>query len=221
MIGNSFDKRSVLCYNKFRVKGVKIMKKMLKYSCIFCLAAAVLLMAGCGAKQDAGGAFDAMMQALISGDLEKISAYYQIQDQDLLDQETKSVVTTAAAEVLKKTQYRVTSVEKEDAGSVKITAAVTTVDFSKVVSTYLGEVMNMVVDADYQAKLPTMTQEEYQKCLADKMAEVIRRDDLGTVETALTVTMVKEDGTWVPGSDKDAFFEALFGNLIKAVSSLA
>ena len=46
MIGNSFDKRSVLCYNKFRVKGVKIMKKMLKYSCIFCLAAAVLLMAG-------------------------------------------------------------------------------------------------------------------------------------------------------------------------------
>ena len=178
-------------------------------------------MGGCGAKQDAGGAFDTMMQALISGDLEKISAYYQIQDQDLLDQETKSVVTTAAAEVLKKTQYRITSAEKEDDGSVKITAAVTTVDFSKVVSTYLGEVMAMVADADYQAKLPSMTQEEYQKRLADKMAEVIRRDDLGTVETTLTVTMVKEDGTWVPGSDKDAFFEALFGNLIKAVSSLA
>lgn len=197
------------------------MKKMLKYSRMLCLLAVVFLMGGCGAKQDAGGAFETMMQTLISGDVEKIGAYYQIQDQDLLDQETKSVVTTAAAEVLKKTQYRVTSVEKEDAGSVKITAAVTTVDFSKVVSTYLGEVMTMVADADYQAKLPTMTQEEYQKCLADKMAEVIRRDDLGTVETTLTVTMVKEDGTWVPGSDKDAFFEALFGNLIKAVSSLA
>lgn len=197
------------------------MKKMLKWSRILCLLAVVFLMGGCGAKQDAGGAFDTMMQALISGDLEKISAYYQIQDQDLLDQETKSVVTTAAAEVLKKTQYRITSAEKEDDGSVKITAAVTTVDFSKVVSTYLGEVMAMVADADYQAKLPSMTQEEYQKRLADKMAEVIRRDDLGTVETTLTVTMVKEDGTWVPGSDKDAFFEALFGNLIKAVSSLA
>ena len=197
------------------------MKKMLKWSRILCLLAVVFLMGGCGAKQDAGGAFDTMMLALISGDLEKISAYYQIQDQDLLDQETKSVVTTAAAEVLKKTQYRITSAEKEDDGSVKITAAVTTVDFSKVVSTYLGEVMAMVADADYQAKLPSMTQEEYQKRLADKMAEVIRRDDLGTVETTLTVTMVKEDGTWVPGSDKDAFFEALFGNLIKAVSSLA
>lgn len=197
------------------------MKKILKSSGILCLLAIILLMVGCGAKKDAKGAFETMMQTLISGDPEKISIYYQPKDQDFLDQETKSVVTTAAAEVLKKTQYRVTSAEKADNGSVKITASVTTVDFSKVVSAYLGEVMAMVADADYQAKLPSMTQEEYQKRLADKMAEVIRRDDLSTVETTLTVTMVKEDGTWVPGSDKDAFFEALFGNLIKAVSSLA
>ncbi len=185
------------------------------------ILATVTMMAGCGAKKDAGTAFDAMMQVIQTGDIERIGEYYDFgADDSFLENKTAQSMTAAVTEILKKTQYRVESAEKLDASNVKITARVTTLDLSQVMNRYINEIMTMVAGDEYQAKVSTMTQEEYQKLLTDKMLEILNREDIGTTESTISVTMVKSDGKWIPGGDKDEFFGTLFGDLTKAVQSL-
>ncbi len=181
----------------------------------------LVFLTGCGAKGDAETAFDTMMKVLQTGDAEAILPYYNF------NQESKFVNPDASSEMLqvvlgtmKDMKYHVESVEKIDGANVKITAKVTTLDFSQVINLYIEKLLTMVEDPDYQAQVGGMSQEDYQMRMADQMTEIITSGELGTEEKTVSITMVKEEDTWVPGGDKEDFFGSLFENLIGAVNSL-
>ncbi|MBO5364511.1 MAG: DUF5105 domain-containing protein [Clostridia bacterium] len=181
----------------------------------------LVFLTGCGAKSDAETAFATMMKAFQTGEAETIRTYYDF------NQESKFVNPDASDEMLRVVlgtmqdmKYHIESVEKIDGANVKITARVTTLDFSQVMDLYIERLMMLVADETYQAQVASLAQTEYQKLIADQMAEILTGQEIDTEEKTVSVTMVKEKDQWVPGGDRDAFFDALFGNLIGAVNSL-
>ncbi len=199
-------------------KGVSLMKKRILS---VLLVMVLMLLTACGAKGDAETAFDTMMQAFRTGDAATIQPYYDFQEEskfvnpDVSDEMLQVVLAT-----MKDMKYHIESVEKIDGANVRIVARVTTLDFSQIMNLYIGKLLTMVEDPDYQAQVGEMSQEDYQRRMADQMAEIINSGELGTMEKTVTLTMVKEKDQWIPGGDKDEFYGSLFENLIGAVNSL-
>lgn len=188
---------------------------------LFLTAVLAFALTGCGAAKDAQTAFDTMMQAFQTGDQAQISAYYDFEAvSKFINEEDGAELQDVILSTLKKMTYEVESAEKQDGSAVKISAKVTTLDFSEVMNRYIAQVMAMVASEEYQARVAEMTQQEYQKLLAEQMRTVLEQSDIPTAENSVTVTMVKEDGTWKAGGDKEAFLGALFANLTNAVNSL-
>lgn len=197
------------------------MKKMKKIGAVILMVVMMASVTGCGGEKDARAAFDGMMQAFQTGEAEKINAYYDFAEVSrFINVEDQAEMLQTILDTLKQMEYRVDSVEKIDGANVKVTATVTTMDFSQVLDRYLEKVIAMVSDESYQARIGSMTQEEYQKLLASQMTETLKEGAFPTTEKTISVTMVKEGGKWVAGGDKDAFLGALFSNLTEAVNSL-
>ncbi len=176
---------------------------------------------GCNAVEEATKAFDEMMAAFKSGEKEKIFEYYNFEEEskiidDMVSDEFYSVVLST----LSKMDYKIKNTEKIDGSTVKFTVDLTTIDFSKVMELYINKIMEMVASPEYQAKVSSMTKEEYQKELTDKMVEVIESPDMTTKENQVELTMNKVNGTWYPGPEKDEFIKSVFSSLMDAVNSL-
>lgn len=181
----------------------------------------LVFLTGCGAKGDAETAFGAMMDTFKTGDAEVIKPYYDFhQESQFVNPDVSAEMLQVVLDTMKEMEYQVESVEKIDGANVKITAQVTTLDFSQVINLYIERLLTLVADEEYQAQVAGMSQADYQKLLADQMAEILTAEEIAAEEKTVSVTMVKQDDAWVPGGDKDAFFGALFGNLINAVNSL-
>lgn len=181
----------------------------------------VFALTGCGAEKDAQAAFDTMMQAFQTGEQQQISAYYDFAEMsNFINEEDGSRLQGVILSTLKQMQYQVDAVEKQDKNTVKISTKITTLDFSEVMNRYITAVMNLVASPEYQAKVSEMTQQEYQKLLAEQMQTVLEQGDIPAAENTVSVTMVKEDGVWKIGGDREAFLGALFANLTNAVNSL-
>ncbi len=176
---------------------------------------------GCGAKGDAETAFDTMMKTFQTGNAEAILPYYDFeQESQFVNPDASEEMLRVVLATLQDMKYHVESVEKIDGANVRMIARVTTLDFSQVMNLYIERLLTMVEDQEYQGQVPGMSQTDYQKRVADQMAEILTSEELGTVEKTVTLTMVKENDTWVPGGDKEDFYGALFENLIGAVNSL-
>ena len=180
---------------------------------------------GCGNPEMAAEkAFDTMMQAFQSGDLTEISAYYDLEEVSnfaLPQASNRNELIASILDLLKQISYEVTSVEKSDNSSCRINVTVTTVDLSYVMDSYIDRIMNLVSSEEYQSKLSTMSQDEYQSMLAEQMIEILSQNDFPLHESELSLTMVNENGVWKAGQDKDDFFNSLFNNLPNAINSLA
>lgn len=194
------------------------MKKIMS----FLLVALLLCFTGCGAKGDAEEAFHTMMMAFQTGDADAIKPYYDFQKESQLESSNASgEMFHVILETLKEMEYQVDEVKKVDGNTVQIMVVVTTVDFSEVMNLYIEQLMTLVGDEEYQSGIPDMEKEEYQSIIAAQMTESLKKEDLSVVEKTLTLTMVKqEDGSWVPGPDREAFYGGLFGSLVDAVNSL-
>ncbi len=176
---------------------------------------------GCGAKSGAEEAFSTMMQILQTGEIETIGGYYNFDEiSRFLDAEKQQELLTVVFQTLKEMEYQIESVEKINGANVKVSAKIKILDFSQVMERYLEAVMAMTANPQYQAKLPTIKAEEYQNMLADAMAEILADPDIPKVSQTVEITMVKQNGKWMPGGDKNEFFGVLFGNLMDAVNSL-
>lgn len=181
----------------------------------------MMILAGCGTVKEANAAFDTMMQAFQTGDKTQISQYYDFDSvSNFINAEDSEQLQNAILSTLKQMSYKVEASEKMEDGSVKLQVKVTTLDFSDVMKRYMDQVMQMVASAEYQAKVSEMTQEEYQKQLANCMLNVLAQTDIPSTENTIEVTMIENDGSWQIGGDKDAFLGALFANLSDAVNSL-
>lgn len=181
----------------------------------------VLSLSGCGAKSDATKAFDAMMTAFKSGEKEKIAPYYDFEaTAEHVVANNKEELEQEILKTLKKMDYKVISGEKVDNNQVKLKVEVTTLDFSEVMNRFIAKVMELVSAEDYQARVGSMSQEEYQSLLAEQMMTVLNQEDIPTVQETLEVTMEKESGNWKLGGSKTEFLNAVFANLIQVVTSL-
>ncbi len=186
------------------------------------LVVMLAFLTGCGAKNSAKADFHTMIDTFQTGDVEKIKQYYDF------SQESLFVNTSASGDLIEvvlgtmqNMKCKVETTEKIDDSTVKIAAKVTTLDFSQVMNLYIERLMKMVEDESYQEQVSQMEQADYQRKIAEQMMEILTTEEIATVEKTVAVTMVKqEDGTWLPGEDRDQFFGALFGNLLNAVHSL-
>ncbi len=175
---------------------------------------------GCGVAQEAQTAFDTMMQTFQAGELEGVGRYYDFDTKNqFVNGKARQELLEKVLETLKEMRYRITGIEKIDGANVKFTVELTTLDFSEIMDQYIKRITAMTADAAYQAKVSVMTQEEYQGLLAEQMTEILE-EELETVTKDVSVTMVKQGDTWIPGGDKEMFFGAVFGNLLDAVNSL-
>lgn len=197
------------------------MKNIQKFFCLMLVGIMLITVTGCGAKTDAEEAFMVMMEALQTGEIEKVNTYYNFEEiSRFLEAENQEALLGTVFQTLQKMSYEISSVEKIDGANVKITAEVSTLDFSKVLEQFLEEMITMTASPEYQAKVPQMKAEEYQQILAETMVKVLQNPDIPKTEKTTTVTMVKQDGQWIPGGDKNDFFGGLFGNITQTINSL-
>ena len=162
-----------------------------------------------------------MMEAFRTGSADEIAEYYDFEDiSRFINEDDGNAMQNAILSTLTQMTYKIDKTEKTDKNAVKITATVTTIDFSAVMDKYITSVTEMVADSDYQKNVINMTPEQYQKILAEKMTDIINSGDLGSVEKNVSVTMVKENEQWKPGGDKEDIISELFGDLTDAVNSL-
>lgn len=193
---------------------------MKKIMAICLIGILMVTLAGCGATSDASKAFDTMMTALKSGEKEQIAPYYDFEAAGQVVAENKDELEKEILKTLTKMDYKVTSREKIDGNKVKLKVEVTTLDFSEVMNRFVEKVMVLVSAEDYQARVGSMSQEEYQGLLAEQMLTVLSQEDIPTVEETLEVSMEKDSGSWKLGEGKTEFLNAVFANLIQVVTSL-
>ena len=189
------------------------------FSLALCIVLAVVF-SGC-ARSDAKAAFCDMMDSFCTGSADEIEKYYNFEDiSRFINEEDGNAVQDVILSTLTQMTYKVEGTDKIDKKAVKVTAKVTTIDFSSVMEKYITSITEMVAEPDYQKNISTMTPEQYQKILAGKMEEIINSGNSGTVEKNVSVTMVKENNQWKPGGDKEDIIGELFGDLTDAVNSL-
>ena len=175
----------------------------------------------CGAQSGATKAFDAMMQALKSGEKEQVQAYFDMDGvMEKLLTEPKTELEDAVLATLKKMEYKVTAIQKIDNNQVSIEAKLTTLDFSEAMNRFLNEVMLLVSDEEYRTHIGTMSKEMYQDLLIEQMLTVLTQTDIPKIESNVSVIMTKENGTWKMEHGGEMFLDAIFAKLFKAVNSL-
>ena len=197
------------------------MNKVSRVIAIIMVLILSLGLVGCNTVEEATKSFDEMMTAFKSGEKEQIYEYYNFEEEskiidDMVSDEFYSVVLST----LSKMDYKIKNTEKIDSSTVKFTIDLTTIDFSKVMDLYIGKIMEMVESSEYQANVGSMTKEEYQRRLTDKMVEMLESPDMTTMENQVVLTMNKINGTWHPGPEKDQFIKSVFSSLMDAVNSL-
>ena len=190
---------------------------------VILLTAVMMLAAACsGTESEALGGLEDILNALKSCDSEKIDEYYSFdQVTAYVDKADGERFRDAVISTLSKMDYKIDSTERVSDSAVNVTVELTTVDFSKIVESYIDKVMNKVNSSDYQKKVPGMTEEEYTKEMTELMNNCISENmDTKTTKT-LTVTMIKgASGKWTVGGNTDEFLGALFADLSDAVDYL-
>lgn len=193
-------------------------KKMLSYILILII---VICVTGCGSKNDAKEALDIMMQGFKTGDAEKINEYYDFDEiSRFINPNKQDEMLLAVLNILPEMDYSILSADRIDSNTVGINLKIKTLDFSHIMNMYIQEVENMVDNSEYKTKLSTITQEEYQGLLADKMLYAINQNDADKIVKTVYVTMKKQNGKWYMSDGNESFLRAMFGNLIDAVNSL-
>ena len=105
--------------------------KRVKILSVFLIA--VLMLSGCSARQNAEQDFENIMNAFKTADKTKINRYY---DMAKVSEFLDSDFSAELLNTLKKMDYRIISAEEQDDKNVKINVEITTVDFSKIVSSF-------------------------------------------------------------------------------------
>ena len=197
------------------------MNKISKVIAVIMVLVLSLGLVGCNSVEGATKAFEEMMTAFESGEKEQIIKYYNFEEESKISDDTISdEFYSVVLSTLNKMDYKIKNTEEVDSNTVKFTVDLTTIDFSKIMDLYINKVMEMVASPEYQASIGIMTKEEYQGKLKDKMVEVLEDPDISIMEKQVELTMIKTNGKWYPGPEKDQFIKAVFGSIVEAVNSL-
>lgn len=198
---------------------MKIKKSYILLVLVLIVAA---LACGCSGKADAKKSFDATMQAFKSADKSEIDKYYSFQTVTAyIDEADGEQYRDAVLSTLKKMEYKVNSTKQVSDTAVVINAEITTIDYSKVVNSYIDKVSKLVKSEEYIKSVKTMSEEEYKKLLAEKMIESINENLETRKSTTVDATMIKTENGWSLGGDTNDLLNALFANMSNAVNYLS
>lgn len=188
--------------------------KRVKILSVFLIA--VLMLSGCSARQNAEQDFENIMNAFKTADKTKINRYYDMAKvSEFLDADFSAELLNT----LKKMDYRIISAEEQDDKNVKINVEITTVDFSKIVSSFLIEVEKLINSESYKVKIPYMIDEEYQELMHELMLKAMNECDEKATDTTEVLMVKTEDGTYKIGGNSNEFLGTLFKNLSETVQS--
>ena len=174
------------------------------------------MLSGCSARQNAEQDFENIMNAFKTADKTKINRYYDMAKvSEFLDADFSAELLNT----LKKMDYRIISAEEQDDKNVKINVEITTVDFSKIVSSFLIEVEKLINSESYKVKIPYMIDEEYQELMHELMLKAMNECDEKATDTTEVLMVKTEDGTYKIGGNSNEFLGTLFKNLSETVQS--
>lgn len=189
---------------------------------ILCIVV-VISFVGCKNKtESATDSFGEIMEAFKSGKESEITKYYKTENFEKLtnNDENLEKLLNATLNELSKMTYSVNSVTEVGNREVAISVDVTNINSAEVMQIYVSEVMAIVKSPEYQAKVNTMTQEEYKKIINDKMIEILSRDNIPMSTNTIAVKMIKSRGHYSIEDPNMEFFGAIFANLFKAMTEV-
>jgi len=197
--------------------------KINKFFCIIICFIILISLCSCNNSHfEAEEAFVEVMEALKSGDKERIDEVYSFTEiSSFVEEESGAELTEAVISTLPKMEYKILSSEKTAKNAVTINVEIKTVDFSAIVEKYIESLILLVDSNDYKAKIPAMTDEEYKKILSDIMIDSIENSNSAFKTQILDVTMTNSNGRWKLGGDSECIFRALFSGLGEAVDALS
>ncbi len=179
-------------------------------------------LSGCVVSEaEAKKAFVSMMDAFKTCNSDVIDDYYSFSAvTNYIDEAEGEEYRDAILTTLSKMDYKVNSAKSTNDTTVIINADITTLDFSEIIESFVGEVMETVDSREYQLKVKSMTPDEYKSQMAEIMVDAINESDGKTVTKTVEVMMVKSGDEWVLGGEADVFLGVLFADMSNAVRSL-
>lgn len=195
------------------------MKKIICFVTALCM---MLTFTACGGvESEARETFESMMNAFKSCDKTQINKYYGFDKlTSYIEAEEGKLLSDAVLGTLSEMDYKVNSSEIISSSAVKLDVEITTVDFSRIMNSYIEKVTALVASPEYQAKVRTMDDEEYKSLMAAQMIACIEESGKATVTKTAEVTMIKGESGWSLGGNSDDFLGILFENLSNAVEAL-
>ncbi len=195
---------------------------MRKFKFVIKIFTAVLILAltftSCGTNDDevkaqAEQAFVETMEAFKAGDADKINEYCKytnISDES----ELISIILSS----LENVSYSINSVTVNSGKSATLDVDITLIDASQVMSKYVEKIVELVSSSEYQSKIDSMTKEDYDELMNEKLSEVLQNGEIPNVTQNLSIIMVKEDGSWkVDGSELS---QLLVTNTLDAITMI-
>lgn len=197
--------------------------KINKFFCVIICFAILISLCSCNnSHSEAEEAFAEVMEALKSGNKERIDEVYSYTEiSSFVEEESGAELTEAVISTLPKMEYKILSSEKTGKNAVTINVEIKTVDFSAVVEKYIENLILLVDSNDYKSKISAMTDEQYKKILSDLMIDSIESSNDAFKTQNLDVTMTNSNGRWKLGGDSDYIFRVLFSGLGEAVDALS
>ena len=199
------------------------MKKSVKSILALLLVAAMALsLTGCGEIKKAESTVNETFAALKSLDLEKASAYLNVDE--LLDSvEEKNNDLTLEDRVLMealfgKLEYEIVSSEKIDKNTVVVKTKITAVDMNSVLGEFIAKALQYAFANAFADPQPT--EEETNKKMEEIFIECASKEDLATVTNEVDIKVVKADKGWKIETSED-FTDAVFGGLEKAADEIS
>ena len=198
------------------------MKKKL-ISIITLLISAVLIFSSCDSgTAEAQNAFRDIMETFKTCDEKAIDEAYGFTEiASFVDKNSGEKLRNDVISTLSEMEYKVNSAERISSSAVQLNVDIKTVDFSQIVDIYIDKVTELVESREYQSKISSMNDEEYETLIAGKMIEAIDEANGEKVTKTLDVVMTKSGSVWKLGGNSDEFLEALFEGLSTAVESLS
>ena len=199
------------------------MNKKIRIICIaLSLLFTVLFFSSCdGGTADAQKAFEEIMEAFKSGDDKTIDEIYGFTEiASFVDKTSGENLREAVISTLSEMDYQVNSAERISSTAVRLNVDIETVNFSEIVNSYIDKITELTGSREYQSRVSSMSDEEYEALMTGKMIEAITEADGEKITKTLEVIMTKSGSVWKLGGNSEEFLEALFAGLGTAVESL-
>lgn len=170
------------------------------------------------AREKASDAVEKAITAIKEQDSESIEKYFGIENpDDTLNEDEFFAEEEYFGLFVKNLSYEILeSNENGDTATVKV--SITNLDMGKVISAYISELFNIVIEYAFVPEEEQPTDEEMEKLYVEKFASVME-SDIPTVTKTVDVTLTYSDGCWRIGDSKE-FIDALLGGIVSYAENM-